>query len=52
MKKQYINEERVGRITYKIINGNIVPTKEGFKYIQKYGKNKLRLAKFEEIKDK
>ncbi len=51
-KKQYINEERVGRITYKIINGNIVPTKEGFKYIQKYGKNKLRLAKFEEIKDK
>ena len=48
---EYVQEERVGRITYKIINGNVVPTKEGYKYIKKYNKNKLKLVKYEEIKD-
>ena len=50
--QEYEQEERVGRITYKIVNGNVVPTKEGNKYIYRYGKNKLKLVKFEEIKDK
>lgn len=50
--KKYTQEERVGRITYKIINGNIVPTTEGYKYIEKYGNNKLKLSTFKEIKNK
>lgn len=50
--REYDLEERVGRITYRIINGNIVPTTEGYKYIEKLPNNKLKLSTFEEIKNK
>lgn len=50
-KQEYIQEEQVGRITYKIINRFLVPTTEGIKYIERKGK-RLKLSTYEEIKDK
>ncbi len=47
--KEYIYEERVGRMTYKIFDGRAVLTKDGFKYIFKDGE-KLKLKLFDEIK--